>query len=62
LCFGVKCLPSHSTHNLSDTIAQAPALVHVNWREVILFALLAYGLAWVWWSFWLFPYLGNLLT
>ena len=46
----------------NGTAAQAPALVHVNWREVILFALLAYGLAWVWWSFWLFPYLGNLLT
>ncbi len=34
----------------------------INWREVILFGLLAYGLAWVWWGFWLFPYLGTLLT
>jgi len=43
--------------------AQAPARVHaVNWREVFLFGLLAYGLAWVWWGFWLFPYLGTLLT
>ena len=52
--------------NLGDTngtAAQAPARVRaVNWREVILFALLAYGLAWAWWGFWLFPYLGALLT
>jgi membrane protease YdiL (CAAX protease family) len=46
----------------NETAAQPPALVHVNWREVILFALLAYGLAWTWWGFWLFPYLGTLLT
>src|SRR5829696_1247933 len=44
------------------TAAQAPALVHVNWGEVILFVLLAYGLAWVWSGFWLLPYLGTLLT
>jgi membrane protease YdiL (CAAX protease family) len=41
---------------------QTPARAHVNWREVVLFGLLAYGLAWVWWGFWLFPYLGTLLT
>jgi membrane protease YdiL (CAAX protease family) len=46
----------------NGTVAQAPGLVHVNWREVILFALLAYCLAWAWWGFWLFPYLGTLLT
>src|SRR5215216_6408472 len=39
-----------------------PARAHVNWREVILFGLLAYGLAWAWSGFWLLPYLGNLLT
>ena len=44
------------------TAAQAPALVHVNWGEVILFVLLAYGLAWAWSGFFLFPYLGTLLT
>src|SRR5215216_2159703 len=44
------------------TAAQAPALVHVNWGEVILFVLLAFGLAWVWSGFWLLPYLGDLLT
>jgi uncharacterized protein len=44
------------------TAAQAPALVHVNWGEVILFVLLAYVLAWVWSGFWLLPYLGTLLT
>ena len=46
----------------NGTVAQAPRLVHVNWREVVLFALLAYCLAWAWWGFWLFPYLGTLLT
>ena len=44
------------------TAAQAPARAHVKWREVILFSLLAYVLAWAWWGFWLFPYLGTLLT
>jgi uncharacterized protein len=44
------------------TAAQAPARAHVNWREVVLFGLLAYALAWVWSGFWLLPYLGTLLT
>jgi membrane protease YdiL (CAAX protease family) len=44
------------------TAAQSPALVQVNWREVTLFVLLAYGLAWVWSGFFLLPYLGDLLT
>jgi hypothetical protein len=45
------------------TEAQAPARAHVvNWREVVLFGLLAYGLAWAWSGFWLLPYLGDLLT
>jgi membrane protease YdiL (CAAX protease family) len=44
------------------TAAQAPALIHVNWGEVILFVLLAFGLAWVWSGVWLLPYLGTLLT
>jgi len=39
-----------------------PARAHVNWREVILFVVLAYGLAWAWSGIWLFPYLGDLLT
>jgi len=48
---------------IRGTAAQAPMHAHtVNWREVILFGLLAYSLAWVWWGFWLFPYLGTLLT
>jgi hypothetical protein len=42
--------------------AQAPVRAHVNWREVTLFVLLAYGLAWVWSGFFLLPYLGTLLT
>jgi membrane protease YdiL (CAAX protease family) len=46
----------------NGTWGQAPSRTHINWREVILFALLAYGVAWVWWGFWLFPYLGDLLT
>ncbi len=41
---------------------QAPARLHINWREVVLFVLLAYGLAWAWWDFLFFPYLGTLLT
>jgi uncharacterized protein len=46
----------------NTTPVQASPRSHVAWREVILFVLLAYGLAWVWSSFWLLPYLGNLLT
>jgi membrane protease YdiL (CAAX protease family) len=41
---------------------QAPARVNVAWREIILFVVLAYGLAWAWSGFWLLPYLGGLLT
>ena len=44
------------------TAVQASVRPRINWREVILFGLLAYGLAWAWWGFWLFPYLGTLLT
>ena len=44
------------------TAAQTSDRVPVNWREVLLFGLLAYGLAWAWSGFWLLPYLGNLLT
>jgi len=46
----------------NTTTAQAPARVHVKWEEVILFVVLAYGLAWAWSGFFLFPYLGDLLT
>src|SRR5215204_7508937 len=48
-----------STHR---TAAQAPALVHVNWKEVIIFVVLAYSLAWAWSGYFLLPYLGTLLT
>ena len=44
------------------TAIQGPARTHVNWLEVVLFGLLAYGLAWAWWGFLFFPYLGTLLT
>src|SRR5829696_9118860 len=44
------------------TASQASARSRINWREVTLFGLLAYGLAWAWWGFWLFPYLGTLLA
>jgi membrane protease YdiL (CAAX protease family) len=44
------------------TTVQASARVHVAWREVALFVLLAYGLAWAWSGFWLLPYLGDLLA
>jgi len=50
------------TNNETRTEVQAPVRAHVNWREVILFALLAYGLAWAWSGFFLLPYLGDLLT
>jgi uncharacterized protein len=53
---------SRESGSTNRTSAQAPALVHVNWREVILFVVLAYGLAWVWSGFFLLPYLGTLLT
>jgi uncharacterized protein len=46
----------------AGTAVQTPVRVHVNWKEVILFGLLAYGLAWVWSGFFLLPYLGDLLT
>jgi membrane protease YdiL (CAAX protease family) len=46
----------------NGTAMQMPARVHVIWREVVLFGLLAYGLAWAWWGFLFFPYLGTLLT
>ena len=53
---------SNKLGDTNGTAAQTPALVHVNWREVILFALLAYGLAWAWSGYFLLPYLGDLLT
>ena len=46
----------------NGTAMQRPARARVNWREVVLFGLLAYGLAWAWWGFLFFPYLGTLLT
>jgi membrane protease YdiL (CAAX protease family) len=46
----------------AGTAAQAPARVHVKWKEVILFVVLAYVLAWAWSGFFLLPYLGDLLT
>jgi membrane protease YdiL (CAAX protease family) len=44
------------------TAVRAPARVHVRWKEVILFVVLAYGLAWAWSGFFLLPYFGDLLT
>src|SRR5215212_11300810 len=46
----------------NTTAVQASARVHVAWREVILFVVLAYGLAWAWSGFFLLPYLGDLLA
>jgi uncharacterized protein len=45
-----------------STAVQASARVHVAWREVVLFVVLAYGLAWAWSGFFLLPYWGELLT
>jgi uncharacterized protein len=47
---------------IAGTAVQAPARVHVRWKEVILYVVLAYGLAWAWSGFFLFPYLSDLLT
>src|SRR5215203_2099580 len=44
------------------TAVRAPARVHVRWKEVILFVVLAYGLVWAWSGFFILPYLGDLLT
>src|SRR5829696_1685570 len=49
-------------NNETRTEVQAPVRAHVNWREVIFFVVLAYGLAWAWSGFFLLPYLGDLLT
>jgi uncharacterized protein len=46
----------------NTTAVQASARARVAWREVVLFGVLAYGLAWGWSGFWLLPYLGDLLT
>jgi membrane protease YdiL (CAAX protease family) len=46
----------------AGTAVQAPVRAYVKWKEVILYVGLAYGLAWAWSGFFLFPYLGNLLT
>jgi len=46
----------------NTTAVQASARVNVAWREVTLFVVLAYGLAWAWTGFFLLPYLGDLLT
>jgi uncharacterized protein len=55
-------MKSTTTGDTVGTAVRAPVRVRINWREVILFGLLAYGLAWAWSGFFLFPYLGALLT
>jgi uncharacterized protein len=50
------------TNNETRTEVQAPARARVNWKEVILYVVLAYGLAWAWSGFFLLPYLGDLLA
>src|SRR5215203_281053 len=46
----------------AGTEAQAPGRARVSWKEVILFVVLVYGMAWAWSGFILFTYLGALLT
>src|SRR5215204_1485251 len=58
----IRAMSSTAFDGRNTTTAQAPARVHVKWEEVILFVVLAYGLAWAWSGFFLFPYLGDLLT
>jgi uncharacterized protein len=50
------------TNNETRTEVQAPVQARVHWKEVTLFVLLAYGLAWAWSGYFLLPYLGELLT
>jgi uncharacterized protein len=50
------------TNNETRTEVQAPVRARVNLKEVALFVVLAYGLAWAWSGYFLLPYLGNLLT
>jgi uncharacterized protein len=50
------------TNNEIRTEVQAPVQPRVNWKEVILFVVLAYGLGWAWSGIFLLPYLGDLLT
>jgi membrane protease YdiL (CAAX protease family) len=45
----------------NTTAVQASARTYVAGREVVLFVVLAYGLAWAWSGFFLLPYLGELL-
>jgi uncharacterized protein len=49
-------------NNEIRTEGQAPVRAQVNWREIILFVVLAYGLAWTWSGYFLLPYLGDLIT
>jgi uncharacterized protein len=50
------------TNNETRTEVQAPVHARVNWKEIITFVVLAYGLAWAWSGIFLLPYLGDLLT
>src|SRR5919112_907914 len=50
------------TNNEIRAEVQAPVHARVNWKEVILFMVLAYSLAWAWSGYFLLPYLGELLT
>jgi uncharacterized protein len=55
-------MTSTTIDDTAETEAQAPGRARVRWKEVILFVVLAYGLAWAWSGYFLFPYLGDLLT
>ena len=39
----------------------ARRVARVAWREAAPFGLLACGLSWLWWGWWLYPHLGRLL-
>jgi membrane protease YdiL (CAAX protease family) len=55
----MNALPANNETRIA---AQAPARARVDWKKVVLFGVLAYGLAWAWSGYFLFPYLGDLLT
>src|SRR5215207_5257665 len=55
-------MKSPTIGDTARTAARASVRTRVKWKEVTLFTLLAYDLAWAWSGFFLFPDLGDLLT
>jgi len=45
----------------NTTAVQVSPRARVKWREIVLFTVVACGLAWAWSGYWLLPYLADLL-